>query len=185
MGIAQTLEDICAREAVCVAEAERDDGVLWLDGVKELLRGTGRAAMVADFEQVGVGMELRGDGALHSFFGVAFEQHGGLLEAQEQDEGVIIAGLCERGPAGGRRQDVDLRSCPSEGVASGFAENGDTESGCVAEEGLNGSSWREGSDPNLFGKKVLEDRVHASHVVGMAVRERDGVEALDATLPEI
>ena len=185
MGIAQTLEDICAREAICVAEAERDDGVLWLDGVKELLRGTGRAAVVADFEQVGAGMELRGDGALDGFFGIAFEEHRGLLIAHEEDEGVVVARLRQRGLIGRRGEDIDLRTGPREGVARGFAEHGDVQRRGVSEERIRGRGMGKHTDPDFFGEKVLEDRVHASHVVGMAVGEGDGVEALDATLPEI
>src|SRR5579864_38805 len=106
-----------------------------MHGIEQLLGGAARAAMVADLQDVGMLMELGGDGALDGFFGVAFEQHGGCAVAHKEDEGVVVAGLREGKPVSGWGKDIDLHASPEERVRSSLAQHGDAEAAGVAEEG--------------------------------------------------
>src|SRR5580698_9211635 len=50
---------------------------------------------------------------------------------------------------------------------------------------LQGSTWRKQAYPQLFGAEVSQHGGHATNVIGMAMGNRNGIEARDAARPQV
>ena len=173
--------------------ADGDDGVLRGGEGKELGRGGGPAAVVADFEQ-GVGAERGGGVAAErggdhlvfaGGFGVAFEQGGGLAELEAHDERVVVDGRAGVGVGGRGREDVDVDGVPGEAVAGAEMADFDAERSGLRKQGAVGCGVGIDGDPELARAEVAQDGGHAAHVVGVGVGEGDDVEAAELARPEV
>jgi len=95
VGVLQAGEELGAGMAVGIIFAGGDDGDLRVDGGEEVVGGGIFAAVVADFEDVGVegGGGIFGENlAFDLFFGVAREHESAGTEGPAHDDGVVVVG---------------------------------------------------------------------------------------------
>ena len=183
----QTLQHLGPGMTKGVAGADADHRFLRSDGGKERRGGRGTAAVVAHLEQGHRGEAAMGEHSRFTgSFGIAFKEDTGAVILQPHHKRIVVGGLAGIAVPGFACEDRGIEAAPAEVVAGAEGVHRNPEGMCLGEDGTQGGGLAgDHAVPEFAWAKITQDGGHATDVVTVSVGDEDGVEAADATGPEI